>query len=285
MDALIRGINDVHSALAQAFGDDVTGALALHLPRIVVVGAQSSGKTSVLEALIGKGDLLPRGRDIVTRCPIVIQLTRVNDAAGEGETDDSGGRADIREYAVFGHRPDVKYGDFGAARAELQREMDRLAGPGKAVAAQPVHVRIFSPAVVDLTLVDLPGLTKIAVGDQPADIEHILRQISLQYVEPAEALILAITPANIDLVNSDALKLAKAVDPDGQRTVGVLTKLDLMDEGTHCADILAGRGPIPLRLGYCGVVGRSQQDTVQGRTLAESLRQEDAFFRYACNHC
>ena len=70
---------------------------------------------------------------------------------------------------------------------------------------------------------------------------------------------MAVTPANQDLANSDALKLARRVDPYGERTIGVLTKIDLMDEGTNCIDIIQGK-VYPLKLGYIGVVCRSQRD-------------------------
>ena len=71
--------------------------------------------------------------------------------------------------------------------------------------------------VLNLTLVDLPGITKVPVGDQPADIEYQIRDIIMQYICKENCLILAVTPANTDLANSDALKLAKDVDPQGKQ--------------------------------------------------------------------
>jgi len=76
----------------------------------------------------------------------------------------------------------------------------------------------FGVVVLNLTLIDLPGLTKIAVGDQPVDIEMQIRSMILTYITKSSCLILAVTPANIDLANSDALKLAKEVDPAGIKT-------------------------------------------------------------------
>lgn len=89
---------------------------------------------------------------------------------------------------------------------------------------------------------------------------------------------MAVTPANQDLANSDALKLARKVDPHGERTIGVLTKVDLMDEGTNCLEIIQGR-VYPLKLGYIGVVGRSQKDILAGRPIKEALDGESLFFR------
>ncbi len=102
--------------------------------------------------------------------------------------------------------------------------------------------------MLNLTLIDLPGLTKVPVGDQPHDIEIQIRDMVVQFIEPENTLILAVSPANSDLANSDALKLAKEVDPTGIRTIGVITKLDLMDFGTNARDILENR-LLPLRRG------------------------------------
>ena len=129
-----------------------------------------------------------------------------------------------------------------------------------------------------LTLVDLPGMAKVAVGDQPEDIEDQIREMSLQYISNPNAIILAVTSANADLANSDALKLAQAVDPYGNRTVGVLTKLDLMDPGTDASDIINNK-VIPLRRGYIAVVNRGQKDVTNDVSIRDGLRKEEAFFQ------
>lgn len=96
------------------------------------------------------------------------------------------------------------------------------------ISPQPINLRIFSPNVLTLTLVDLPGLTKVPVGDQPRDIEKQIRDMLMKYISKPSCIILAVTAANTDLANSDGLKLAREVDPEGTRTIGVLTKVDLM---------------------------------------------------------
>ena len=75
---------------------------------------------------------------------------------------------------------------------------------------------MFYFAVLNLTLIDLPGMTKVPVGDQPADIEHMIRSMLLEFISKESCLILAVSPANSDLANSDALKIAKEVDPQGR---------------------------------------------------------------------
>jgi dynamin 1-like protein len=130
-----------------------------------------------------------------------------------------------------------------------------------------------------LTLVDLPGLTKVPIGDQPTDIEKQTRNLITEYIAKPNSVILAVSPANVDLVNSEALKLARHVDPMGKRTIGVLTKLDLMDHGTNAMDILSGR-VYPLKLGFIGIVNRSQQDIQGNKSLSDALQAERDFFRH-----
>lgn len=89
----------------------------------------------------------------------------------------------------------------------------------------PFLLSSFLSAVLNLTLVDLPGLTKVPVGDQPVDIEYQIRDMLLQFITKENCLILAVTPANSDLANSDALKIAKEVDPTGKNIIIVLTQL------------------------------------------------------------
>lgn len=99
----------------------------------------------------------------------------------------------------------------------------------------------------------------------------------LQFISNPKSIILAISAANVDIANSDALKVARDVDPNGQRTIGVLTKLDLMDKGTDAMDILLGN-VYPLRLGFIGVVNRSQEDINANVSIHESLEKEKSFF-------
>lgn len=132
------------------------------------------------------------------------------------------------EWGEFLHLPGEKFYDFNKIRAEIVRDTEAKTGRNAGISPQPINLRIFSPNVLTLTLVDLPGLTKVPVGDQPRDIEKQIRDMLLKYIAKPACIILAVTAANTDLANSDGLKLAREVDPDGQRTIGVLTKVDLM---------------------------------------------------------
>ncbi|KAK7363063.1 hypothetical protein VNO77_05192 [Canavalia gladiata] len=235
----------------------------IDLPQVAVVGSQSSGKSSVLEALVGR-DFLPRGNDICTRRPLVLQLVQT--------------KTSHEEFGEFLHLPGRKFHDFSQIRAEIQAETDREAGGNKGVSDKQIRLKIFSPNVLDITLVDLPGITKVPVGDQPSDIEIQIRTMIMSYIKIPSCLILAVTPANSDLANSDALQMAGIADPDGNRTIGVITKLDIMDRGTDARNLLLGK-VIPLRLGYVGVVNRSQEDILMNRSVKDALVAEEKFFR------
>ncbi|KHJ35310.1 putative dynamin-like gtpase [Erysiphe necator] len=253
----------------------------IDLPQIVVVGSQSSGKSSVLENIVGR-DFLPRGTGIVTRRPLVLQLINrqpisktnglLEDIASEGDKE-----ANIDEWGEFLHIPAKKFHDFNKIRDEIVKETEAKTGRNAGISPAPINLRIYSPNVLTLTLVDLPGLTKVPVGDQPRDIERQIREMVLKQISKPNAIILAVTGANTDLANSDGLKLAREVDPEGQRTIGVLTKVDLMDEGTDVVDILAGR-IIPLRLGYVPVVNRGQRDIENRKSITAALENERNYF-------
>lgn len=218
----------------------------------------------------------------MTRRPLVLQLINrpaTGEANGtseevEGTTDKA---ANVDEWGEFLHIPGQKFYDFNKIRDEIARETEAKVGRNAGISPAPINLRIYSPNVLTLTLVDLPGLTRVPVGDQPRDIERQIKDMILKYITKSNAIILAVTAANIDLANSDGLKLAREVDPEGQRTIGVLTKVDLMDEGTDVVDILAGR-IIPLRMGYVPVVNRGQRDIDNKKPINSALESERAFF-------
>ncbi|EMC93276.1 hypothetical protein BAUCODRAFT_36952 [Baudoinia panamericana UAMH 10762] len=276
---LLNVVNRLQDLVFNTIGND-----SLDLPQIVVVGSQSSGKSSVLENIVGR-DFLPRGSGIVTRRPLILQLINI-----PSERDDQGADHEVNvphtpasvaghdEFAEFGHIPGRRFYDFTEVRREIENETSRIAGSNKGINRQPINLKIYSPHVLSLTLVDLPGLTKVPIGDQPTDIEKQTRNLISEYIAKPNSIILAVSPANVDIVNSEALKLARWVDPTGKRTIGVLTKLDLMDHGTNALDILSGR-VYPLKLGFIGVVNRSQQDIQSNKPMSEALSSERDFFR------
>ncbi|XP_024982564.1 dynamin-related protein 1E-like [Cynara cardunculus var. scolymus] len=265
MGSLIGLVNRIQRACT-ALGDYGGGDSALAslwdaLPSVVVVGGQSSGKSSVLESVVGR-DFLPRGSGIVTRRPLVLQLHKIEDK---------------EEYAEFGHIPRRRFTDFSLVRQEIQDETDRITGKSKQISPIPIHLSIYSPNVVNLTLIDLPGLTKVAVEGQPESIVEDIEKMVRAYVDKPNSIILAISPANQDIATSDAIKLAKEVDPSGERTFGVLTKLDLMDKGTNALDVLEGRA-YRLQHPWVGIVNRSQADIMKNTDMIYARRREQEYF-------
>ncbi|KAJ3573114.1 hypothetical protein NP233_g2639 [Leucocoprinus birnbaumii] len=214
---------------------------ALKLPSIVVIGSQSSGKSSVLEAVVGH-EFLPKGNNMVTRRPIELTL--------------------IHTPAKNGQHP-VEYGEFpglGMGKitnfADIQRTLTdlNLAVPAsECVSNDPIDLRIYSPNVPDLTLIDLPGYVQISSLDQPETLKEKIAGLCEKYIREPN-IILAVCAADVDLANSPALRASRKVDPLGLRTIGVVTKMDLVppEQG---ASILGGNR-YPLHLGYVGVVAK-----------------------------
>ncbi|KAG8057819.1 hypothetical protein GUJ93_ZPchr0002g24729 [Zizania palustris] len=266
MEGLIGLMNRIQRACT-TLGDHGGGGADVptlweSLPTIAVVGGQSSGKSSVLESIVGT-DFLPRGSGIVTRRPLVLQLHQIDKGA--------------QEYAEFLHLPKTRFSDFALVRQEIADETDRMTGRTKQISTVPIHLSIYSPKVVNLTLIDLPGLTKVAVEGQPESVVHDIENMVRSYVEKPNCIILAISPANQDIATSDAIKLSKEVDPTGERTFGVLTKLDLMDKGTNALDVLEGRA-YRLQYPWVGIVNRSQADINRKVDMIAAREKEMEYF-------
>ncbi|GKV06250.1 hypothetical protein SLEP1_g18150 [Rubroshorea leprosula] len=266
MESLIGLVNRIQRACTMlgdyGGGDNAFSSLWEALPSVAVVGGQSSGKSSVLESIVGR-DFLPRGSGIVTRRPLVLQLHKTEQGS--------------QEYAEFLHLPKRRFSDFSLVRKEIQDETDRITGKTKQISAVPIHLSIYSPYVVNLTLIDLPGLTKVAIEGQPESIVQDIENMVRTYVEKPNCIILAISPANQDIATSDAIKLAREVDPSGERTFGVLTKLDLMDKGTNALDVLEGRS-YRLQHPWVGIVNRSQADINKNVDMIVARRKEREYF-------
>eukprot|EP00933_Yihiella_yeosuensis_P075573 TRINITY_DN8500_c0_g1_i1.p1 TRINITY_DN8500_c0_g1~~TRINITY_DN8500_c0_g1_i1.p1 ORF type:complete len:769 (-),score=154.72 TRINITY_DN8500_c0_g1_i1:53-2359(-) len=259
MDRLIPVTNEIRDALATANLD-----LGIELPEIAVVGGQSVGKSSLLEALVGRA-FLPTGAGVVTRRPLLLRLVHRSE--------------DNAEWGEFGHLPGKRFENFDQIREEIKVETERMCGQQQVISAVPIVLQITSPKVITLTLIDLPGITKVPIGDQPEDIEVLIRQLVMDHISSPRCLILAVVAGNADLATADALALSREVDPDGERTIGVLTKLDLADHSaSEAAQVLDGQ-IYPLRLGFIGVTCRSFRDVQQGKAIKDQLQSEEKFFR------
>ena len=234
------------------------------LPRIAVVGTQSGGKSSLLESIVG-ADFLPRGDGVVTRRPLELRLVRT-----EGATE---------TFSVFANSPNEKYHSFPMVRDEIIRLTETIAGKNKGIVDDPIVLTVYSPSCPDLTLIDLPGITRVPVknSDQRDDIERVTKEMAMRYITDPRTIILAVVPANQDMSTSDALQMARQVDPQGVRTIGVVTKLDIMDPGTDACKMLLG-DEVGLRLGFVGVKMRGQAEIKADLGVREALENERRWF-------
>ncbi|KAG6849728.1 hypothetical protein H0H93_005931 [Arthromyces matolae] len=255
---LTRKLIEIRSMLLSIDQSD-----ALKLPSIVVIGSQSSGKSSVLEAIVGH-EFLPKGNNMVTRRPI--ELTLVHTPAEGGKTP-----VEYGEFPGLGLGKMVNFSDIQRTLTDLN-----LAVPStEAVSNDPIDLRIYSPNVPDLTLIDLPGYVQIASLDQPETLKEKIAALCEKYIREPN-IILAVCAADVDLANSPALRASRKVDPLGLRTIGVITKMDLVppEQG---ASILGGNR-YPLHLGYVGVVAKSSGKSKKDSTALTAQRGENSYF-------
>uniref|UniRef100_A0A4W6D500 Interferon-induced GTP-binding protein Mx n=1 Tax=Lates calcarifer TaxID=8187 RepID=A0A4W6D500_LATCA len=227
----------------------------LALPAIAVIGDQSSGKSSVLEALSGVA--LPRGSGIVTRCPLELKMKRKK----EGE----------RWHGKISHqyyREEID--DPADVEKKIREAQDELAGVGVGISDDLISLEIASPDVPDLTLIDLPGIARVAVKGQPENIGDQIKRLIQKFIKRQETISLVVVPCNVDIATTEALKMAQEVDPDGERTLGILTKPDLVDKGTEetVVDIVHNE-VIHLKKGYM----------IEKVSLTEAMEREKAFFQ------
>ncbi|XP_056320668.1 interferon-induced GTP-binding protein MxC [Danio aesculapii] len=265
-----NGLNHYYEKKVQPFIDlvDTLRALGvekdLNLPAIAVIGDQSSGKSSVLEALSGVA--LPRGTGIVTRCPLILKLKKITrDKNWSG-------------LLTYKDQTEVLKEPMGIENAVLKAQT-ALAGTGKGISHEMITLEIQSCDVPDLTLIDLPGIARVATGNQPQDIEKQIKSLIEKFIKRQETISLVVVPANIDIATTEALKMASTVDPTGQRTFCILTKPDLVDKGMEDTVVkTVNNEVIPLKKGYMIVKCRGQQDINDKLGLVEALEKEKRFF-------
>lgn len=265
---IINSLQDVFSAIGQE-------RAGIDLPQIAVVGSQSAGKSSVLEAVCGR-DILPRSAGICTRRPLILQL--VPTKPGQFVKDSRG--QTFEEWGEFLHTKDKKFLHHSEICQEIVAETDRVTGGTLNISSLPIRLKLFSPTVVPLTLVDLPGLVKNPLPGQPADIDVQIKKCVYEYIEKKNAVILAVSAANADLATSDAIQAATQCDPKGDRTVGVLTKIDIIDKGTETTTLAILKNEVHyLKLGWIAIMNRSQKDIDGKKPIAKHLLDEENFFK------
>lgn len=271
-----------------SLGDALYGVFArrkisdIKIPQIIVVGTQSSGKSSVLNSLVGM-DILPTGKQMCTRTPLRLELVRVHN--GDAPT-----QVEFGEYRNGTWNPSwsskISYPSPSQSQQQMISEQieeltNQLAGDRKDISDQPIYLRVSSPHVTNLSLVDLPGLTAVACTDkgQPKDIKIKLDQLVGSFASSDKTIILAVMAGRADLEADMGLEAVKRYDPKGERTIGVITKLDLMNDSTDIAPYLDNRVSRDLQLhhGYFAVRNRNCQEK-DSLSVLDGIEREQTYF-------
>ena len=252
---LMDKIDQIRSILSS--NDD-----GITFPSVVVVGDQSSGKSTLLEALSLVE--LPKGTGIVTRCPLVLRLRKsikrqvyhLHDGNKKTLLDES--KLNIMKY--------------------IEEETKKLAGNNKNVVHELIELLVEDPNVRDLTVVDLPGIARNPIADQPKDIHKQTTSLIRKFISQAGSVILCVFPANVDVATVESFTLAREVDAPGERTIGVITKSDLApNHDVLVQQLLMEKSDVlQLTLGFVAVRNRSTDEKL---SLEEARRREKEFFR------
>lgn len=206
----------------------------IQLPTIVVVGDQSSGKSSVLESLAGIS--LPRGQGICTRVPLVMRLQ--NHPLPQPKL--------VLEY----NGKQVSTDEENVSDA-INTATEELAGTAKGISNTPLTLIVKKNGVPDLTMVDLPGITRVPVHGQPDNIYDQIKDIIMEYITPEESIILNVLSATVDFTTCESIRMSQTVDKTGLRTLAVVTKADKAPEGllekVTADDVNIGLGYVCVR--------------------------------------
>ncbi|BBG92973.1 Dynamin related protein 4C, partial [Prunus dulcis] len=214
----------------------------IQLPTIVVVGDQSSGKSSVLESLAGIS--LPRGWGICTRVPLIMRLQHHSDP-----------------------EPELSW----STMAELSTLMRTIF----LRTLHPLTLLVKKNGVPDLTMVDLPGITRVPVRGQPLNIADQIKDMIMKYIKPDESIILNVLAASTDFSTCESISMSRSVDKTGERTLAVVTKVDMAPEGL-LEKVTAD--DVHIGLGYVCVRNRIRDETYEeARTIEDRLFETDPF--------
>ncbi|TYH89803.1 hypothetical protein ES332_A13G007600v1 [Gossypium tomentosum] len=222
----------------------------IQLPTIVMVGDQSSGKSSVLESLAGVN--LPRSQGICTRVPLIIRLQNHARPRPELYLEYNGKMVPVEEPQIA---------------TAINIATDEVAGSGKSISDIPLTLVVRKDGVPDLTMVDLPGITRVPVHGQPDNIYEQIRDIIMQYITPKESIILNVLSATVDFSTCESIRMSQQVDKNGERTLAVVTKVDRAPEGL--ADKVTA-DDVNIGLGYVCVRNRIGDESY------EEARKEEA---------
>ena len=247
------------------------------LPKLVVVGTQSSGKSSLLNSLIGL-DILPIGKSMTTRTPLHLELipSQTEPRVEFGSYENYRWIIDKKITITY---PTLLPEHRDAIRNEIEIQTNVKAGPALNISNVPIYIKIYANGIPNLSLIDLPGLTSVAITDrgQPKNIKEQIINLVTEYIKQKNTIILGIIAARPDIEADMAMEIIKQNDPRGERTIGVLTKLDLMNEDSDISNYLENNvsADLKLKYGYFGIKNRSSQN----QTIQEAFLAEKTYFQ------
>ncbi|CAH1444431.1 unnamed protein product [Lactuca virosa] len=246
---IISSYNDKIRPILDAV-DSLRRLKVIALPTIVVVGDQSSGKSSVLGSLAGIS--LPRGQNIYTRVPLIMRLQNHSDPLPEL----------LLEY----QKKSVKIMEENQISNAIDKATVEIAGNNKGISNVPLTLVVKKKGVPNLTMIDLPGITRVAIGDQPENIYEQITDMIMEHIKPEESIILTVLAASVDFATCESTCMSRRVDINGQRTLVVVTKSDLSPDGSLEK---VTSNDVNIGLGYICVRNRIKDETYEEARIQE----------------
>ncbi|TMW67010.1 hypothetical protein Poli38472_012126 [Pythium oligandrum] len=241
----------------------------IELPQIAVMGDTSSGKSSLLSALSGVS--FPSSDQLTTRCPTQLILSHSNAFKG---------KVRLHRFHANHSEHDEELESMNDVPFAIAKLTQLLVDEGQYISDDQIVIELCGPDLPNLTLTDLPGLVRTVGDHEDRSIIGRVRDMVNRFMKQERTIIIAVVPANVDMHNTEILQAATEADPDGTRTIAVVTKVDLVDAGAERAvhDLLQNKKK-HMRLGYHAVKCRNQKDLNDGMSIEQGLMQEQRFFR------